>query len=263
MPIIQPALPVNVTEEVGCYGDNWSRAMTPLIPVWQIAGWGTTQGTFEDCMNTSRQQGSLYFGVQNLQPNGNVQCWVSDLLPEATKMGTRTNCSADALNRKTGGDMSNFIYKHVGVPTTERSKMVRYLRLQRTSGNDFLNVVQLMAFRNNIPQLPVTGSTIPESINRSWSWRSLIDGSNDTIAHTDGGPNTYIELDLGAEYPIDRVRLVNRSIQFIEPENLLLVKQRLNGITLRVMNGNRQIVFEYPFIGIAAESPLTYNLSIV
>ena len=260
------ATPVAPTiEEVGCFGDNWARAMTPLHPTWQGAGWGSALGTFDDCMNASRQQGSVYFGVQDMQRDGRVQCYVSDLLSDATKLGIQTNCGVDGANRKTGAGMSNFVYKHTGGPTTDKYKMVRYLRLQRTSGNDFLNVVQLMAFRNNVPQLPVTGSTSPASTNSSWGWRSLIDGSNNTIAHTDGGPNTYMELDLGAEYPIDRVRLVNRSVQFIDnvESNLLTVKQRLNGITLRVMDENRQIVFEYPFNGITSASPLAYNLSIV
>ena len=96
-------------------------------------------------------------------------------------------------------------------------------------------------------------------------WTQLNAGSLVTYANTGDAPNAYMQLDLGAQGAnVDRVRVVNRRDPFGQWANGMLdrerlVAERLNGVTLKVLDVASNVLFQYTFSGISRTSPRIFD----
>ena len=76
-------------------------------------------------------------------------------------------------------------------------------------------------------------------------WAALNDGVSHTTARTNKGGANYMELDFGeGGRRMNRVRVVHHRADM----------ERVNGVTLRAMDGSRGVMFEYVFQGIRDDS---------
>lgn len=139
----------------------------------------------------------------------------------------------------------------VGPPT------IRFIRLQRTSGiDDAFAVALLEAYAGGQRWPAVDGVVAPGFADPvpavlahlCCGWEHLNDASPHTTAHTARSPHAYMELDLGAGgRSADRVRVLHAA-----PEQY---RQRMNGVTLWVMDEDRIVVFHHTFTGLDEQAP--------
>ena len=80
---------------LGCYGDSDARTMSAT----------TTQNVSpEQCAAAARAAGHRYMGLQAVDGSGNSQCFSSNDLQSAMKLGVRSPCNAG------GGPWVNAVY---------------------------------------------------------------------------------------------------------------------------------------------------------
>lgn len=121
----------------------------------------------------------------------------------------------------------------------------RYIRLRRTVGSDFLNVCEMWPYYGAVRHTPVRGgATPPYTMNglTVFPWTNLTDGSSVTFSHTERSTTAQLLLDLGADVPVDRVRITNR----VDAANLS-IRNRIVGSTLTVETAAGTILWSYTF----------------
>ena len=149
----------------------------------------------------------------------------------------------------------------VDVPIN-KGQLVRYLRLARTIGSDYININLLEAYAGtctnpcfciggNIKRAWVcngrwiaVAGVVSDPYNKDSDWRNLNDKNMETVAATQNRPFTYMELDFGVGQQTNRVRVCHRKEAM----------ERSNGVTLYVMDENRCIIMQYLFTGLKPDS---------
>ena len=92
-------------------------------------------------------------------------------------------------------------------------RMVRYIRVGRVKNNSnhWMNLAEVRVIdvkgTNVARGKKVTGSTL---YSGSFPHSNLVDGNVNNFAHTHNNNNEWFEIDLGKEYEVDRVEVVNR-----------------------------------------------------
>lgn len=100
------------------------------------------------------------------------------------------------------------------------------------------------------------GVVFPAPFNSTTNWEKANDGLSYTVASPIVTTNSYIELDFGVGgKETDKVRLVNRTINQDTIE-------RLNFVTLCVMDSSRKIMFQHTFSGITINSPAMFDFDL-
>ena len=89
---------------IGCYGDNWNRAM-PFVD-----GRGAQSYNYGSCEKNAQDGNYKYFGLQNSTSGENAQCVVSNDWNQMTKYGLANNCTTLSNGIVSGGGLSNAIY---------------------------------------------------------------------------------------------------------------------------------------------------------
>ena len=136
-------------------------------------------------------------------------------------------------------------------PAVGPGQMVRYLRLQRSIGSDYMNITILEAYLRSRRWRAIDGIVTPQY--GDLSWMHLNDGDIYTIAQTQNAAFAYMELDLGlGGRKTSRIRVVHRPGEM----------ERSNGVTLYAMNENRQVIMQQTFAGLTNDSPADVSFSI-
>ena len=136
----------------------------------------------------------------------------------------------------------------ISAPTTTKPvKRGRYLRIKSTSADGYVNVSAMTASFEGRQYRPVTGEVKP-LLNENFNWQNLIDDNPSTFAHTDLGVG-YILLDLGADYSVDRISVLNRNETYTG-ENAKynsVIRDRIVGHVLTLEDASMNVVWKHVF----------------
>ena len=120
----------------------------------------------------------------------------------------------------------------------------KYVRIS-LSGNKTLSLaeVQVMSGEKNVAQGKnasqiSTGFDAPASLAVDGKTDGKFD--NKSVTHTDGGKNPWWEVDLGEEFPIDKIIVFNR-IDKVGNDDM---KARLNRYSISVLDTNRKVIWQ-------------------
>ena len=133
----------------------------------------------------------------------------------------------------------------------------RYVRLNRTSGNEPLNIGGLWAYQSS-GLIPVAKVALQPLFSPDNPATNLTDGNPDTWTATSHSTEGYIEIDLGAEHDLVELKVENRR------DCGAMCWNRMQGTTLVVQDGARKSVATYPVSAVAKDYTLRFeNGSIV
>jgi hypothetical protein len=125
---------------IGCYGDvgGTGRAMTntisssgQLLPATGPYSWSFG---VQQCQQAAQQNNMSYFGLQDVNSEGQAVCFTSNNLSQSQQYGIATNCSQLSDGSWTGGGGSNAIY------STSTPSNSYYVVLQSGDGNMCINM---------------------------------------------------------------------------------------------------------------------------
>ena len=140
-----------------------------------------------------------------------------------------------------------------GIPNNQRSiqRKVRYVRLYhvRNDSEAFLHPAEIEVYdfnNNNIARdKPVSTSTL-QSYSRPAS--NVVNGNTDgtwnngsCCVHTFAGRNAFIEIDLGTEYNISKIKMYNRN----NSGNCWQCPGRMNNARFRLSDNNRKVSYDF------------------
>jgi hypothetical protein len=124
------------------------------------------------------------------------------------------------------------------VPLAVRAAIkARYVRIRRTVGDDYMNIAEISAFHGTQMHQIVSGSVVP--VFGNYDWNFLADNNTATFAHTDRSPTAVMTVDLGADFPIDRLLITNR----IDLAPDLVVQNRIIGSTVTVETSDGVVLY--------------------
>jgi hypothetical protein len=101
---------------IGCYGDEGgtARAMTntisssgQLLPATGPYSWSFG---VQQCQQAAQQNNASYFGLQDVNSEGQAVCFISNDLEQTQQYGIATNCTQISDGSWTGGAGSNAVY---------------------------------------------------------------------------------------------------------------------------------------------------------
>ena len=144
-------------------------------------------------------------------------------------------------NAKNGNAVVSEITARVA-PVNAQPPLGRYVRVEHSAGK-FLHLAEVEVFSGG-PDIAPSGKATQSSTGFGGEAQRAIDGNTDgdyaknSVSHTsDGDQSPWWELDLGAEHPISRIALWNRTGPGLE--------DRLLGARLVVLDARRQPVFTH------------------
>ena len=114
---------------------------------------------------------------------------------------------------------SNFVLSRVSgrfIPTNAQPTMARFVRLIVPGENRFLHTAELQVFRGGI-NVALTGTATQSSTAYNAEAKRAIDGNTDgdfqaqSVTHTEGEKDPWLEVDLGQPTAIDSVVVWNRT----------------------------------------------------
>ena len=148
----------------------------------------------------------------------------------------------------------------------------RYVRIQRVSSPPlvdpnngvFIHVARLRVFASPSPttaatdveHVPVNGTVSPPFPSGEFGWRNLLTDDATTFVQTGGGPDEYVEVDLGTVRDVGRVYVRNRS----GAGQPAFVPARIVGCELRVLGEARDVVWKAPFTAVTADDEYTFDV---
>jgi hypothetical protein len=152
----------------------------------------------------------------------------NQLTSEKDPVTTYAMVDTTLSNVPSSGSSSHSLWEN---PPSENGQLVRYLRLQRTVGTDFMSVSLLEAYQGTSSISYLFGLhgeqycvirvwichrrlvAVDGIVTNQWmndSWKNLNDENPITMAQTHAIPFSYMELDLGeGGKQVDRVRVLH------------------------------------------------------
>ncbi len=113
----------------------------------------------------------------------------------------------------------------------------RFVRLEHRYA--FINLCEVEVYsagENVARQGQATQSVIPgPAYGPEKGIDGIVSGRERNMFHTGNGPDEWWEVDLGADYPVDRIRLVNREE---------VVQERASWMRVKLLDADRQVVWQ-------------------
>jgi hypothetical protein len=105
----------NPSNYIGCYGDSSNRAMTntisssgQLLPATGPYSWSFG---VQQCQQAAQQNNMSYFGLQDVNSEGQAVCFTSNNLSQTQQYGVASNCTKISDGSWSGGGWSNAVYR--------------------------------------------------------------------------------------------------------------------------------------------------------
>jgi hypothetical protein len=134
---------------------------------------------------------------------------------------------------------------------------MQYLRLERKFDTNHVSCTALEAYDGTQWMSAISGkmSSIRGMADPAYSWPKVQDRDNNTMAFTsNAAPGEFIELDFGP------ARINATSVHMMHGEGLGGGWERSIGVTLYVLDGQRNIIFEHTWMSMPLTRSETFLL---
>ncbi|TWU26611.1 Planctomycete cytochrome C [Novipirellula galeiformis] len=140
----------------------------------------------------------------------------------------------------------NFVLSKVTgtwTPQVNLPRKAQFVRLELSGKKRMIHVAELQVFSGN-ENVALSGKATQSSTGSNGPAELANDGNTSgdfqerSVTHTTAEDNPWLEIDLGAEFPVDRIVLWNRT------DGGAAIAERLAGYRLQLLDPSRQVIWE-------------------